>query len=79
SLDIRFLRKTTSFPIDVIADIRIGGQQQVKSVQINSVLVLLKNGNILNLSGYSQSPIVMYYLLRQWFQRYGVGMQTDPT
>ena len=79
SLDIGFLRNVISIPIDDIAAIKLGRQQQIKSVQVNSALVYLKNGNILNLSGYNQSPIVMYYVLRQWFQRYGTRMQANPT
>jgi hypothetical protein len=74
NLDISYLRKTVSIPIDAIVDISLGRQQQ-----INSVLVLLKNRGTLNLSGYDQSPIVMYYVLKRWLQTYGIGTQTTPT
>lgn len=74
SLEIGYLQKTESFPISDIADIKFGGQQQIKSVQINSVLVLLKNRNIINLSGYNQSPGVMYFVLKRWLQKYS----TEP-
>ncbi len=74
SLEIGYLQKTESFPISDIADIKFGGQQQIKSVQINSVLVLLKNRNVINLSGYNQSPGVMYFVLKRWLQKYS----TEP-
>ena len=77
SLNFSYVNKTVSLPINEITDIKIGRQQQVKSVQVNSVLVYLKNGNILNLAGYNQSPVVMYYVLRQWCQRYGAGIQAN--
>ena len=71
SLEFGYLNKTISLPIADIAEINLGGQQQIKSVQVNSVLLLLNNRNFLNLSGYDQSPIVMYYVLKRWHQRNG--------
>ena len=79
SLNFSYVNKIVSLPINEITDIKIGRQQQVKSVQVNSVLVFLKNGSILELSSYDQSAIVMYYVLKQWHQKYGAGIQTNPT
>lgn len=67
SLDIGYLRKVVSYPIDDIVDIDLGGKQH----PINSVFVILQNRNILQLSGYNQTPIVMYYVLKRWHQTYG--------
>lgn len=79
SLNFSYVNKTVSLPINEITDITIGREPQGKSVQVNSVLLFLKNGSILILSGYDQSAIVMYYVLKQWNQKYGAGIQTNPT
>lgn len=79
SLNFSYVNKTVSLPIDEIKDIKIGRQQQIKSAQVNSVLVFLRNGHIVTLSGYDQSSIVMYHLLKRWFQSYGTEMRNDPT
>ena len=78
SLNFSYVNKIVSLPINEITDIKIGREQQVKSVQVNSVLVFLKNGSVLMLSSYDQSAIVMYYVLKQWHKKYGTGIQTNP-
>ena len=78
SLNFNYMNKIVSLPINEITDIKIGKQQQVKSVQVNSVLVFLKNGRFLNLSSYDQSPIVMYYVLKQWHEKYSAKESSSP-
>ena len=78
SLNFNYMNKIVSLPINEITDIKIGKQQQVKSVQVNSVLVFLKNGRFLNLSSYDQSPIVMYYVLKQWHEIYSAKESSSP-
>ncbi len=74
SLDIGYLRKVISYPIDDIVNITLGEKQH----PIKTVFVILQNRNILQLSGYDQTPIVMYYVLKRWCQIYGAE-QPSPS
>lgn len=69
SLDIGYLRKVISYPIEDIASIDLGGKRH----PITSVFVIFRNRDFLQLSGYAQAPMVMYYVLKRWHQLQAAG------
>ena len=60
ALTLQYFRKTNSYLRDNIASILFSGSQ---------VSIILKNNSHIVISGFSASPIVIYFVLRRWHQK----------
>ena len=66
SLVVAYLRKSVSIPVDNLESVQIG---KTKQGQVTSVFLVFKNKTQMEISGYNQTPLIIYPVLKQWHEK----------
>jgi len=67
SLVMNYPNKSVSFSAEDIESVRLGKTEQE---QITSVLMVFRDKKLMQISGFKQTPFIMYPVLKQWHQNY---------
>lgn len=70
SLVLSYLRKSVSISADDVVSVQIG---KTKQRQVTSVFLVSSSKEIMEISKYKQSPLIIYPVLKQWHERYAIN------
>lgn len=74
-LVLNYLNRSLRFSVDDIESIQIGTTQQN---QLKSVFIVFRDKRVMEVSGFKQTPFIIYPVLKQWHQNY-VAKQPNPS
>jgi hypothetical protein len=61
--------------VDDIESIQIGRTEQN---QLKSVFIVFRNKRVMEVTGFKQTPFIIYPVLKQWHEKYA-AKQPDPS
>jgi len=72
---VNYLNRSLRFSVDDIESIQIGRTEQN---QLKSVFIVFRNKRVMEVTGFKQTPFIIYPVLKQWHEKYA-AKQPDPS
>lgn len=75
NLVVHYVNKSISIAADDIVSVQIG---KTKQGQVTAVYLVFPNRRLMEISGYKQSPFIIYPVLKKWHETYAKEQPASP-
>ena len=73
---VNYLNRSLRFSVDDIESIQIGRTEQN---QLKSVFIVFRNKRVMEVSGFKQTPFIIYPVLKHWHEKYAAKQPRPST